>query len=113
MTYIVGFNERQYALEPVMRDGDRSISGELMLRRAYNSRCRATLEDAEYFLANAAAIASEYQKLQLVFPGSQRGEGGDAEEVATLSFIRTGWRLVWEPVAQDFYFNAVAVKRIS
>jgi len=100
----VGAEEGEFepTLCEFLREGENSINGEEMIRRAKEQGVLTGLRHAEAMLRNQERIPVEWRKHYLVFPEVWQGPGG-GRNVFYLYWGGRRWYLVCGWLGDDFY----------
>lgn len=93
----------EYTFEPFLNDGESSMKGYEMVRRANVSGAVSGLQHALYLLENQQLIPAEFQgKKYLVFAGIEALNSDDDRRVACLYWDGGSWFLYWDWLDDDF-----------
>lgn len=101
----------QLTFEPFLNDGEESVKGDEMVRRAKASGAMSGLQIALYLLANQDLIPTEFRrKKYLVFAETEALHSDDPRSVAHLYWDEGSWVLRWGWVDGDFHGGGLLVR---
>lgn len=80
-------------LVPFLRDGEKKIGGDEMMRRARLKLANYGQEDAEFLLKDPGQIPMDFRPFCLVFPGTVWLDSDGNREFASLDCFGGRWRL--------------------
>lgn len=101
----------EYTFEPFLNDGESSVKGDEMVRRATESGAISGLQHALYLLDNQHLIPAEFRgKKYLVFAGTEALDSSDRRNVAYLYWGGNSWILDWGWLDYDFHGVGLLVR---
>jgi hypothetical protein len=101
---------RVYEILSFLREGEKSVPGDVMVSRAKELGANLGQEDCEFILAHQADIpAALRNKVIFVFPDLRRPDV--RENVAYLYWVDDGWYRLWNWLSDDWFGNARLLRR--